>query len=452
MSFGGLRIGSSGLTTAQRALETAAHNVANANTIGYSRQRIETSTARALTAHRGVLGPGSTGQGVSMDAIGRATDTLLQTNHRQSLGQLASWGTRANFFARAEQVLGPLDSGLSQDLVAFWNSWEDLSQRPESSTSRDQVLAAGSQLAGQLNQASRRIEGLRGEVSLDMNATIDRVNDLTAEIARLNGQVKSARASGSTPNDLLDRRDVALAELTELTGAVTTTEDDGDVRVTLNNLPLVQGVGAEALDVTGTPPVVIWAADGSTAGMAGELGSLVELGGPVVDDLAARLDEIATELRDLVNATHAVGYGLDGVDGRDFFVGTDAGDLAVDSALTTDMVAASATGATADGNQALALGGLRSVAGSGGATVGELFEGLQGFLGLEAQQSAGQRDLAELVVEDVERSLAEVIGVSTDEELTDMLQYQRAYEASARVITVIDEMLDRLINGTGATR
>ena len=452
MSFGGLRIGTSGLIAAQQQLETAAHNVANANTIGYSRQRVETAPGEPMLTQRGLYGPGHRGRGVIVKAVTRATDTLMHANHRQTLGQLASWGTRANFFGRAEQVLGTIDEGLSQDLVAFWNSWEDLSQNPESGTSRDQVLATGSNLAGQLNRAADRVGELRSEVRLDMESTVLAVNNLTAEIANLNGQIKAARVAGATPNDLLDRRNVALAELTELTGAVTTTEADGDVRVTINNMPIVQMERAETLEVTGTPPVVSWVATGQPAALTGELGTLVELGGSVIDDLNTRLDEIALDLRDLVNAAHATGYGLDGVDGRDFFVGTGAEDLAVDPALTTDMLAASASGAAADGNHALVMGGLRSATGSSGSTIGELFASLQGFLGLEAQQAGSQRDIAQIVVGDIERSIAEVSGVSTDEELTDMLKYQRAYEAAARVITVLDEMLDRLINGTGATR
>ena len=452
MSFAGLRIGSSGLAVAQRSLETAAHNVANANTIGYSRQRVETTPAARIASHRGMLGPGSAGQGVDITAVTRATDSLLQANHRQTLAQQATWGTRANFFARAEQVLGTVDAGLSQDLVAFWNSWEDLSQSPESTTSRDQVLAAGQQLATQLNLASGRVADLRNDVALDMTATVERVNDLTAEVARLNEQILRVRVHGTQPNELIDQRDVAMAELTELTGATMKVEADGDARVMVGNMPVVQGVSAETFEVTGTPPVVVWSATGQPAGLTGELGALVELGGPVVDDISTRLDTIATELRDLVNTTHAAGFGLDGVSGRDFFVGTDADDFAVDPALTGSMIAASTSGAAADGNHALALGGLRSVAAPGGSTIAELFESVQGYLGLEAQQATTQRDLTGLVVDDIERALAEVIGVSTDEELTDMLQYQRAYEAAARVITVIDEMLDRLINGTGATR
>ena len=452
MSVGGLRSGSSGLLAAQRALETAAHNVSNANTIGYSRQRVEMTTADALIASRGVLGPGAAGQGVSIDAITRATDTLLVSNHRQSLGQLASWSTRADFFERAEQVLGPLDEGVSQELTAFWNSWEALSQSPESLTSRDQVLNAGEQLAGQIRDAHSRVVGLRTDVERDMTATVDRLNDLTAEIANLNGQIKAARAAGSTANDLLDLRDAALAEVSELSGAVVNNEDDGDVRVTLNNMPIVQGTNAEPLAVSGTPPVVVWQASGTPAGVAGELGSLVELGGPTTDELLTRLDEVATELRDIVNTAHATGFGLDGVSGRNFFVGTGAQDLVVDAGLTNAMVAASASGAAPDGNHALAMGALRTTTGPSGSTTAELIASIQGFLGLEADQAITQRDLSRVVANDAARSIAEVSGVSTDEELTNMLQFQRAYEASARVITVIDEMLDRLINGTGATR
>ena len=452
MSFGGLRIGASGLAFAQRSLETAAHNVANANTIGYSRQRVESSPAARIVAHRGLLGPGAAGQGVDITAVSRATDSLLQANHRQTLSQQANWGTRANFFERAEQVLGPIEAGVSQDLVGFWNAWEDLSQAPESTTSRDQVLAVGTQLATQINLAASRVDGLRNDVALDLSSTVERVNDLTGEIARLNEQILRVRVHGTTPNELIDQRDVVMAELTQLTGATMTMEEDGDARVMLGTMPIVQGISAETLETSGTPPVVIWSSTGQTVGLTGELGALVELGGAVVDDITARLDEIATELRDLVNTTHAAGFGLDGVSGRDFFVGTDASDLAVDPALTGSMIAASASGAPADGNHALEIGGLRSVAGPGGSTISELFEGVQGYLGLEAQQATTQRDLTDLVVDDIERALADVSGVSTDEELTDMLQYQRAYEAAARVITVIDEMLDRLINGTGATR
>ncbi len=452
MSFGGLRIGASGLVAAQRALETAAHNVANANTVGYSRQRVETSTSDALIAHRGLLGPGATGQGVSVDAVSRATDALVVSNHRETTATLASWNARADYYARAEQILGPLDAGASQALVDFWNSWEALSQSPESMTSRAQVLDAGRRVARSLVDAHDRVSGLRRDLGLDMVGTVADVNARAAEVADLHARIKSARAHGDTPNDLLDRRDVALADLSRLAGARTIIEEDGDARVSIDNLPLVDGHRAGSLAVGGTPPTVLWSATGAPAGVAGELGAMTELAGTGTDDLLADLDQIATELRDVVNAAHRLGFGLDGVDGRDFFSGTSAADITLAAGMTTATVAASASGATADGNHALVMGGLRTGLGASGQTMAELVNALQGALGLEAAHAATQRDLAAVVVSDASQLLADVSGVSTDEELTDMLRYQRAYEASARVITVVDELLDRLINGTGVTR
>lgn len=452
MSFVGLRIGASGLGVAQRALETSAHNVANASTDGYSRQRVEFSTARPIPTSRALLGVGATGQGVSIDAVTRAHDALVTANYRESTAQLSSWTSRADFFARAEQVLGPLDDGASQALSDFWNSWEALSQSPESMTSRDQVLVAGRRLTKALNDAHRSVAALQADVGFAMAATVAEVNDLSAEVAQLNGQIKEARSRGDTPNDLLDRRDHSLAALTGLTGAQAVIEADGDARVTVDNLPLVDGVRADVLELSGTPPTLVWQRTGSPVAAGGELGSLAELATTGTQAIFDRLDAIATELRDVVNTAHQAGFGLDGVDGRPFFQGTGADDLALDSALTNATIAASASGAAADGNHAVDIGALRAQPGSSGESVTDLLNGLQGFLGLEAAHAFSQRDLASLVVNDAKATLAAVSGVSVDEELTEMLRFQRAYDASARVITVMDQMLDRLINGTGATR
>jgi len=452
VSLVGLRIGSSGLAAAQRALETAANNIANSNTVGYSRQRVEFSTADPIGTSRGGLGPGATSLGVTVEAVSRASDTLVTANFRETSAQLASWDARAAFFGRAEQVLGPLDEGTSQALAAFWNSWELLSQTPDSATSRDQVLDAGRNLAGSLNDASKRLTDLRRDVETEMRGVVVQVNDLAAEVAGLNVQIKQSVTRGDAPNDLMDKRDLALAALSRLTGAQTSFQADGDAQATVNNLPLVDGVRSDSLAVTGNPPTVVWQRDGSTVAASGQLGSLAELATTGTDDLLGRLDEIALELAEVVNVAHRVGFGLDGIDGRDFFSASGAADIALDAGLTKDTVAASSSGAAADGNHALEMGGLRSTVGATGQTVSELLNTLQGFLGREAGQASNQRDLAAIVVNDATRALAEASGVSTDEELTNMLRFQRAYEASARVITIIDEMLDRLINGTGATR
>jgi flagellar hook-associated protein 1 FlgK len=451
MSFDGLRIGTSGLAAAQRAVETTAHNLANVNTEGYSRQRVETSTGMPRVDHRGLLGPGSSGQGVVIDGITRATDDLLATNLRDQMAARSSWEARADYTSRAEGVLGPLEGGMSSALNSFWNSWEALSTDPQGMTARIAVIEAGRQVATSLNDAVSRLGRLEGDTVADMTATVAEINDLAGNVAVLNGRIAAAKSSGNSALDLMNQRDLTIRQLTELTGARATTDPNGDMRVSIAGMPLVQGSRSTALTVASAPTRVVWP-DGTPAAASGRLGALNEIVGSEITSLRSRIDQIATELIDVVNTAHRTGFGLDGVDGRDFFVGTDAATIRIDPALDPAMVAASASGATADGNHALVMGGLRNAATSTGATVNDLFNSVQGLLGLRSAEAARQERMSGAIVDELSTQLSATIGVSTDVELTDMLRYQRAYEASARVITVVDQMLDRLINGTGASR
>jgi flagellar hook-associated protein 1 len=451
MSFDGLRIGTSGLAAAQRAVETTAHNLANLNTDGYSRQRVETSTAMSRIDHRGLLGPGASGQGVVINGITRATDELMATNLREQMAARSSWEARAGYTSRAEGILGPLDGGLSSALNSFWNSWEALSTDPEGMTARIGVVEAGRQLATSINDAVGRLDRLRGDTATDMTATVDEINDLAGNVAALNGRIAAAKSSGGVALDLMDQRDFTVRQLTELTGARATIDANGDTRVSIAGMPLVQGSSTTPMAVASSPTRVVWS-DGSAVAASGRIGALNEIVGAEIPSLRARLDEIATGLLDVVNPAHRTGFGLDGIDGRNFFAGTDATTIRIDPSLTPAMVAASASGSPADGNHALVMGALRNAATSTGATVNELFNSVQGLLGLRAAEAQRQERMSGAIVDELSNQLSATVGVSTDTELADMLRFQRAYEAAARVITVVDQMLDRLINGTGATR
>ncbi len=452
MGFTGLTIGASGLVAAQRRLETAAHNIANANTDGYSRQRVEAVAAAPLVQHRGIFGPGAAGQGVSIEAVSRASDTLVAATHRESVAQAGSWTTRADFYAQAETILGPLGSGTTQAMSDFWNSWESLSQSPDSITSRNIVIDAASQVVNSINGAVQRVDGLLADLNNAQHATTTQVNDLAQSVALLNAQIKDASVGANAPNDLLDKRDVALAELARLTGASSHIEADGDARVTINGMALVDGAHSYAIESSGPPPALSWSVDGSPVAARGQLGSIFELATTGVATIMSQLDDIALQLTDLVNTTHAGGFDLDGAAGGDFFAATGARDLSLAAGINARTIAASASGEPTDGNHALVMGDLRTQGTSSGSTVDQLVNALQGHLGVEAATSARQAQFADVVVGGVEAKIADISGVSTDEELTDMLQYQRAFEAAARVITVMDSMLDKLINGTGTTR
>ncbi len=290
-----------------------------------------------------------------------------------------------------------------------------------------------------------------------MASSVDEVNDLAGRVADLNAKITDALAKGSAPNDLLDQRDVALDRLAALTGATTRAGSaPGQVDVQVGGAALVAGLVTRPLVATrsgtGVPGVAF--VDGP-ATVGGELGAAVRVLSVDLPQFSAQLDDVAVRLAGDVNAVHAAAYGLDSggpgspPDGGAFFTGTDARSLAVRAGLTERGIAVSASGAKTDGNAALTMSGLRS---AGDPTVGDLVRGLTGRLG--AASAAATRDAATagagLSAATALRDSAN--GVNIDEEMVDLVKYQHAYQAAARVISMADDFLDTIINRMGAGR
>jgi flagellar hook-associated protein 1 len=229
-------------------------------------------------------------------------------------------------------------------------------------------------------------------------------------------------------------------------------EEDGTVDVLVGSHSLVDGERVDRMTVSSTAPLgLTWEADGVAVTPGGRMGGLLTLANVELPSIRAGLDSIAVGLRDVVNAAHRAGFDQDGNAGADFFVGTDAATIAVAPTLDVREIAASATaaGAPADGRNALVLAGLRSADAIGTDSVGDALTALAGRLGSMAAAASSNARASNTVLGNVTRERAEVSSVSLDEELSNMVRFQRAYEASARVITVVDEMLDILVNRTG---
>lgn len=449
----GLHIGRSGMMAAQRGLEVASHNIANVNTPGYTRQRIEQAAAAPRSGDRGVGGPGASGSGVVITGVTRLRDNLLDLSFRDAVGEASGWQTRADFLQRAEEVLGSVDGGVPEALDRYWNSWERLSLTPQDASAREGVLAAGRNLAQLVNSASNQLSALQVEVTGRSRQMVDEVNRLAADVAQLNRGIQEAQARGDSPTDMLDARDMKFDRLAELVGARVILHQDGSSSVSLNGLPLVDGGRSFALAQDPGPPLAVrWQADNRPAVVRGELGAALELSTTTLVSLSTELDRFATDLISVVNTAHAGGRDLDDNPGGTFFIGAGAADFAVDPALGYRSVAASAGGGAADGNHALVMGDLREAPLSGGESAGRTLGTFASRLGLLADEAIRNRDSARTVANSIDRQRMTAGAVSLDEELTDMLRYQRAFEAAARVVTVIDDMLNKLINGTGVTR
>lgn len=450
MGFSGLHIGKSGMGAAQRAMETAAHNLANVNTDGFTRQRVELRTAYPRQA-LGRAGAIQVGTGVVAAAVARLRQELTDGVYREGRGQAASTQAQAELLARAEAALGTVDDGLPETVDAMWNAWEQLSRDPRDGTLRAQVLDAARDVARFFRRAAATLAATRSQAVAGMAATVDAVNEAAAKVAALNGRIRDVVGAGGAPNDLLDERDRLLDELGELAGATALLDADGGVRVLIGGMPVVDEIRTHALEVDATG-TARWVDDGRSVAATGRLGAEATMAGGILPGYLDELDAAALALRDLVNAAHAAGFDLAGASGGAVFAGTAAADLDLDPALSTATLAASAGGAPADGNHALVMGALRDSAGPSGHPVAADLRALAGRIGAAAVRSDLQAQVDAATLADIEEQRLADHGVSIDEEMTDMLRFQRAYEASARVITVMDEMLDRLINGTGVTR
>ncbi len=454
-TFMGLEIARRGLSAARLGMEISGHNVANANTPGYSRQRpvLATSDPYTLPSLCRPQEPLMLGTGVEVKKVERVRDSFLDIQIRAEVSGHGTWEVQRDALSEIETIfMEPSENGLSSLFSKFWNSWQEVSKNAENTPTRAVLVQNAESLAGAIRHTKSLLETVRDDQRQLANIYINDINSKARQIAALNVQIANSRAAGDEPNDLLDKRDLLLDELAALT-AVTVAEDSlGAVKVTAGSVVLVDG--RESFDV---PQITDWSSD-PFAGppydqfTAGRLFGVRENLAKVAA-YAADLDKLASTLISEVNALHAAGYGLDGTTGTAFFTGSDSSDIGVNQGLAANLglvAAASASDAPGDGSNALAIARLQSaaIAGLGGSTIAGHYQNLVSRLGVESQEAARMTDNQKALVDQLNSRKESISGVSLDEEMTNLIQYQYAYMASARVITAMDSLLDTLINRT----
>ncbi|MDP3714525.1 MAG: flagellar hook-associated protein FlgK [Mycobacteriales bacterium] len=447
MSFSSLGIGASALQAAQRAVEVAAHNVANSGTAGFTRQRLEVSTSTPTPGTAGMRGDGQRGTGVTVLSVERLRDRLADVAFRSEASITGAATARSSALDRAESVLGPYAEGTPEALSRFFAAWDQLSLTPQDPATRASVLAAGADLAAGLRSSAEELDAVVGEVTQRIDDQTQEADGLLGLVATLNQTIADATSSGQNPNDLYDQRDNALDRLSQLLGTRVVPGDDQTVEVWLGDTRLVSRGTSEGLAMGAGPTLTT--ATGAPLSPRGEVGGYLSVVKVDLPSYRSQLDALALGLRDAVNAIHQQGFDRNGAAGGDFFSATSAGDLDLRAGLTGDEVAASATGAAADGNGAIAMARLRTTAAVGGATVGDAARAFAGRVGQAASDAARSARAAELGLGSAAQTRASLNGVNVDEEMVDLVRYQHSYEAAAKVIAIVDEMLDTLINRMG---
>lgn len=459
--FSSLNLGVSALSAAQRALDVTGQNLSNANTDGYSRQRVQQSAnsgpvVPAMYA-KGVPG----GDGVTINGIDRVRDGFLELRAQQEHSTSSSLDATQQTYSAVESTFGePSPTGLSSQLASFWSSWDGLANDPGAGTPpRGLLLENARALTGtvraQDDQLSQQWRATRQQV----DTTIDQVNGMATQVAKLNAAIRSATLSGGSANELSDQRDALVLRLAEATGATASPGQDGVVDVMLAGGALVRGTSSQQLMSTGPdtfrrggdPIGIGWAPGGQPAAVGGgKLQGLLGSLNAILPDTVKSLDAVAASLAQIVNTQQAQGLDTSGKPGAPLFTGTTAADLQV--AMTDPNGVAAATGTPSDPPVPPPLNGGNATAMSGHAAdpggPDALFRDMMVRLGVQAQSVGTRVDTQNAVKNQVDSARASVSGVSMDEEMTNLVAYQHAYSAAAQYISVISSTMDTLINMT----
>ena len=451
----------------QKAIEIVGNNISNVNTEGYSRQSAQLTPYPAM-----YFGDFFIGQGVRITDVQRSHDTFV-TN--QLIDKAADYGYQqgqATSLSQLEQVFTITDNNIATNVDQFFDSWQELSANPSDLVLRDTTIQRGQQLSTAFNNAMTSLDTIQGNINDTLTAKVDDVNSKIQEIADLNDRIFSIETHGQTANTARDRRDTLAKELAQSLGATTYEDSKGMLAVQLpGGLPLVQGTAAMQIEAvpTGSQLNIVLHAGGVTRTLdqqtiGGEFSGLMYVRDTFITGLKNDLDRMSYEISTQVNIQHAAGAGLDSVTGRNFFTDPPnlgatpptnpwldaARGMSVSITEAEEVAAAQAptSGTVAPGDNRNAL--LMS-------DIGEkyLIDGVDNFdsyygkmtarVGLEKNQNSVLVQGAEDAVTQLENLRDGISGVSLEDEMIDLIKYQRGFQSSAKFLSTVDDLMDNLL-------
>lgn len=444
-TFAGLSNASAALTAQRYGLDVTGQNIANASTAGYTRQRAELAAVGPVAGVSSLYSTPAAAGGVTVSGTSRLNDSVIDNRARAEHGRSSNLGATSATLSGVEALFDePSDTGIGSQLNAFWSSWTAVADNPKDEAARNVVLQKASGLAGSLNATSASLTSLGEGLTGQLTDVTSQINSAAAGVSRLNGAIKVATASGATTNTLADQRDLMLMKLADLAGAQTSTATDGTTTVSIGGKDLVSGTTANVVAGGSGAPLTI-GGTALTSAAGGTLQGIVDSLGTVLPAYKAKLDNVASALANSVNALQQSGYDLSGGAGSAVFSGTTAADLKV---VVTDPLKLAASGVPG-GNLDSSVAGKLALLGAAASGADSQYRQLVSTLGANVQNVAQQSLVQDSVTGSVDALAESASGVSLDEETSNLLTYQRAYQASARVLSTIDEMLDTLISRTG---
>ncbi len=436
------------LSAYQTAISTTSKNISNVENPDYVRRRADLGS---LISPASGLAFGEEGN------IDRMESGFIQRQLWYKTQFVGRHETDEMIYSQIETVFNePTSSGLSSMMGEFWNSWNDLANDPESITARAIVKDKGVLLANTFNQLSIELQNMQREVGDDVGNTAEEVNNLLNEIKTIN------ETMGATYSyDLADSRDAAISKLSKLININVTENSDHKVNITTGGntlVPLISGNFINELEWH-VPPfeenysVELSFTEGgpSSAISGGSLGSLLEAQGSSIPSYMQQIDDLAVAISREVNAIHKDGYNLSDVTGLDFFNPdvSGAASMHVDDDIVDDpMLIATSDGAgeAGNGNIANTISDLQNDYAINGIKFTDYYNSMISEVGSKVQEASFLRSSQEMVVSSLQNHRDSISGVSLDEEMSNLIKYEQAYQAASRMISVADELIQTVLN------
>jgi flagellar hook-associated protein 1 FlgK len=470
--FNALNAARTSLETNQKSLEVVGNNISNVNTEGYSRQYT------TLTPYPSVnFGDFFIGQGVKVTDVQRDHDVFIQNQLVAKSADFGYQNAQSRPLSELERILTITDDNLASDVDNFFDSWQELSANPSDLVLRDIVIQRGELLSTNFNNTIDELNTVQENINDTLVSKVDEVNSKITEIAELNERISNIEINGQSANTARDRRESLAQDLAESVGAQSYYDSKGMMTVQLpGGLPLVQANSAMSLSAvtTGSQLDIKLNAGGVTRtlnsnNIGGEFEGLLYLRDSFITDLEDDLDRLAYEITVQVNTQHSAGAGLDSVSGRNFF--TDPPNIAaapptdpwldaargMSVAITEaeEVAASQAPPAPGPPTELIAPGDNRNALILANLDETFLIDGIDNFnsfygkmtatVGLETNQNSLSLQGAEDAVVQLENLRDSLAGVSLEEEMIDLITFQRGFESSAKFLTTVDEMMDTLI-------
>ena len=461
--FNVLNMGTKALAVQQKGIYVTGNNIANVNTPGYSRQRLNISSDVPVNS---VIGP--VGSGVTANEVERIYQRFLGAqinNETQSLGQ---WQAHKDSLERVEMIFNESGGyGLNQVMSEFWNSWQDLTNNPSGSVERTVLLAKSEMLAATFSKNHEDLQQIQRDIDSYIEGTVEEISRLSENIVDLNQKIIQVESAGHAANDYRDQRDLILKGLSELIDIDTFEDATGGVTISVGSgQALVEGTHTYRLSTQANSmghKDVTWLDDSgnmmiiTTSIDKGKLKGWLDARDVDIANSLSELDTLAQNLMTEVNTIHAAGYGLDGSTGNDFFSGVaTAAGIRVNPLISNDIKLIAAAESfnivpgdkPGDNGNAIAIANLQTAQTMNGntATFGTYYDSMVSDAGLAVQQAVSHFEHQSQMVLQVENYRESISGVSIDEETVNLIKYQNAYQAAAKLITTADEMMQTVLS------